>query len=420
MDNRSRIGNSGGVKLGACVLSSPRRRIGCGIAQRTRQPLPIRPTMSSRPRILLTNFHTFRGGGHRIFLEAMANSLVAEQAELAFATPESSLLYRQLKEQGHTVFPRTFPTKPKEGAAVPRAVTGLRRLIAEWRPDVVHVNGGPELALLAWGHPLGRRFSVVRTHHSVKGIKRDPYHWWLYHRVTSANVYVARQAMESSLAAGLAPRNVSVLANGVNLERFSPREPDEGLRASLGLKPEHLVVGTCAGMGPYKRVDVMLQAVGALAPAERERVRVLLLGDERAYRGLCDRHLPAEIRENVVYGGFHLDVRPYVALFNVGFLLSDRIETISYATREMLAMGVPVLSSTYGGLKENVHEGKTGWLVPPSRAEPVTEKLREFLETPRERLQEMGKAARADAVARFDERHQFEGYLDLYRRLLAS
>jgi len=373
--------------------------------------------MSSRPRILLTNFHTFRGGGHRIFLEAMADSLVADGAELAFATPESSLLYQRLKDAGHTVFAQNFPTKPREGRAVFRAMGSLRRLIREWCPDVVHVNGGPDLAVLAWSHPFGRRFRVLRTHHSVKGIKRDPYHHWLYHRVAQANVYVSRQAMESSLAAGLEPTRVSVLANGVNLDKFAPREPDGELRASLGLKPEHLVVGTCAGMGPYKRVDVMFQALARLEPAERARLRILLLGDEKAYEGLVQRHLDPELKENVIYGGFRLDVRPYVALFDVGFLLSDRIETISYATREMLAMGVPVLSSTYGGLKENILEGKTGWLVSPGEAEPVADRLRQILAMSRGDLAAIGRCAREDAVARFDERGQFEGYLELYREL---
>ncbi|MEM1060464.1 MAG: glycosyltransferase family 4 protein [Verrucomicrobiota bacterium] len=374
--------------------------------------------MSARPRILLTNFHTFRGGGHRIFLEAMAHSLVAERAELAFATPEGSLLSQTLKDAGKTVFDQSFPTKPREGRAIPKAMASLRRLVREWRPDIVHVNGGPDLAVLAWSHPWGRRFRVVRTHHSVKGIKRDPYHRWLYHRVAQANVYVSRQAMESSLAAGLEPGRVSVLANGVNLEKFAPREPDAALRESLGLRPDHLVVGTCAGMGPYKRVDVMLEALRRLEPPERERIRVLLLGDERAYEGLVQRHVRPEIAANVVYGGFHLDVRPYVALFDVGFLLSDRIETISYATREMLAMGVPVLSSTYGGLRENVREGETGWLVPPGEVTPVVAWLRALLRLDPERRREMGRAARADAVARFDERAQFEGYWELYQSLL--
>ena len=59
----------------------------------------------------------------------------------------------------------------------------------------------------------------------------------------------------------------------------------------------------------------------------------------------------------VVFTGLLRDVRPLLAAMDVGFVLSSRLETISFACREMMAAGRPVIVSDTGGLAENVTEG---------------------------------------------------------------
>ena len=76
--------------------------------------------------------------------------------------------------------------------------------------------------------------------------------------------------------------------------------------------------------------------------------------------------------------------------------LSSRLETISFACREMMAMGLPVVVSDVGGLPENVEDGVDGWVVPACAPTAVSEVLREALREP-EALEVMGEAARQGA-----------------------
>ena len=63
------------------------------------------------------------------------------------------------------------------------------------------------------------------------------------------------------------------------------------------------------------------------------------------------------------------------------FVLSSRLETISFACREMMAMGLPVVVSDVGGLPENVEDGVDGWVVPACVPAAVSEVLREAART---------------------------------------
>ncbi|WZB74320.1 glycosyltransferase [Achromobacter insuavis] len=85
---------------------------------------------------------------------------------------------------------------------------------------------------------------------------------------------------------------------------------------------------------------------------------------------------------------------------DVGFVLSSRLETISFACREMMAAGKPVIVSDTGGLAENVTEGGNGWIVPVSAPPRVAETLAEILEN-RILLDWMAAAARRRAVRDF-------------------
>ena len=105
--------------------------------------------------------------------------------------------------------------------------------------------------------------------------------------------------------------------------------------------------GSCAGTGRYKRVDTIIDAASAVKKREAAgKFRILVLGDAPSGRKL--RKLAAE-RGSRRIRLFFLAVLhtttsfPLISLFDAAFVLSDSIETISFAAREMMAMGKPLI-----------------------------------------------------------------------------
>ena len=62
----------------------------------------------------------------------------------------------------------------------------------------------------------------------------------------------------------------------------------------------------------------------------------------------------------------------------MGFVLSVGVETISFACREMMAMGKPVLVSDYAGLSENIDNNQDGWIVQKRSINQILEFLQKI------------------------------------------
>ena len=107
------------------------------------------------------------------------------------------------------------------------------------------------------------------------------------------------------------------------------------------------------------------------------------------------------MQDRVIFVGLLDDVRPFLAALDPGFVLSSRVETISFACREMMAMGLPVVVTDVAGLPENVEDGVDGWIVPACAPAAVSEVLREALREPEALAVAMRPRARARALAEF-------------------
>lgn len=375
---------------------------------------------ASPPRVLLTNFHPHGGGGHVTFIRAVLESHLGREFQFGVASPPDSRALAVARELGVPAFPCWFPGNIKEIPDVIRAMGVFRRVCGEFAPAIVHCNGGRDHSIVAWRRWWDKSGeAIVRTHHAIRQIPDTPYHRWLYDEATALHTYVSHSARNLSSVGRrtLRPTNYAVVENGVDLERFAPRPPDPELAARLGRREGEVVFGSCAGLGGYKRVDLMLRAAARLQG--RYPFRVVALGGEDGGRRYTALARELGVGERFVYGGFHQDVRPWCSLFDVGFILSDAIETISFAAREMLATGIPLISSTYAGLVENVEEGYNGLLVRPGRVEDVEGAMVAFLEMSPQRRREMGRNARAKAERSFDRGRHLARLGAVYRSVLS-
>jgi len=370
-------------------------------------------------KILVTNFHPGEGGGHDTYIRSLC-LLDSPHVSVTVAAPPTSHLYQSLVAEGYEkVFACDFPAKlQKEPASVIANMNLFRRIVRRVQPDIVHANGGADLFIDLWSHPLGRRYKVIRTHHAIKTLRNDVYHRWIYKRCISANIYVSETAMACAQSGGITPDNSVVMANGVDLVRYTPQPRNEELRASLGIAPGCVCFGSNAGLSYYKRVDVLIKAASMLK-GDRDRFHIVVVGDPR--RG---EELEALAKEcgltNFTYAGLYRDVRPFVAMLDVGFILSDSIETASYGAREMLAMGKPLISSTFSGLVENVVDGANGFLATPGSVEETARAMKRFLEMPESELAMFSRKARIHAETRFDLNRQLEDHLDVYEKVAAG
>lgn len=355
-------------------------------------------------KILYTNFHDGNGGGHVTYIMNLLRGLVAEHT-LTVACPASSRLYRLAAEiQGVKVVPMVFTTRPSSWLG---ARARLRALLVRERFDIVHVNGSADhkqvmLALLG----MRRRPFVVFTKHNDHPLKslghRLRAHLATDH-VIAVSDYIHRQVMGSVYR----HRGVTTIRHGVDTAFFSPVTSEEkGLfRAqyfgeNFGETPaDKIVLGSAGGTDLDKGWLDLVFALASLPEPLRTRFHLVVAGDPPKPEMLAQVS-KLGLLPQVSFPGLLDDVRPLLAACDAGFVLSYQ-EALSFACRELMSLGLPVLVTRVGGLPENLIDGEHGWIVEARDVTGIAEVLRKIANQP-DLLRQLGRAARAHAQQWFN------------------
>jgi len=360
------------------------------------------PNRLHEMKLLFTNFHAGDGGGHTTYIIGLARGLAPRHAVFVAAPPGSRLHREAGTIDGVTVIDQPFPNGFRRLAERRRGRRHLVDAMRRERFDIVHVNGSADHRLaMSARRASGTRPPIVLTKHNSKPMT-GPGHWWRSRFGTDAVIAVCEYVRRQVMASPYARCRVATVFNGVDIDRFAPQAADPAQRAAW-LAPDSavppLLIGSNAGTARYKGWMDLLEALASLDAADRESFRVVLAGGTPGKEDI-DRVASLGIAWQVHFTGRLGDVRPMVAALDAGFVMSWDVETISFACREMMAMGKPVLVSDYAGLPENIVPGDDGWVVKARDREAIAGALRALLRQ-REALPGMGEAARRHAIADF-------------------
>ncbi len=219
-----------------------------------------------------------------------------------------------------------------------------------------------------------------------------------------------------------APEKLELIGNGIDISAFDPAlysaEARAEKRRSLGLTPEHLVVGMVARLVTEKGYREMFQAAREIK-AREPRARFVFIGQFEPDKP--DAIEADALRENGIddvaqFLGHRNDVPELLSTMDVLTLPSYR-EGFPRSVMEGAAMGMPTVVTDIRGCRQTVEDGVTGIVIPAKDASALARALLSLLADPVKRA-EMGKAGREKALREFDERVVFERILRRYRTLL--
>ena len=257
-----------------------------------------------------------------------------------------------------------------------RAVEMLAAHLVATCPDIVHNHMyraeivGTRAALVA-GERLGRRPYVVTTVHSSR-IRTTEDRSTVRALTPSMDRLIAvSQSIVRKIAderGGLAP--VSLIYNGVDLDRYEHQEPCCTLREEYGMAPNAQIVGVVARLEPEKGHPTLLEAWPAVLRSCPEAY-LLIVGEGSRRDQLEHQAKDLRIGHRVVFTGRRDDVPAVTAALDVAVLPSYR-EAQGLTILEAMALTRPVVASNVGGIPEMIQDGVTGLLVPPHDADALT------------------------------------------------
>jgi glycosyltransferase involved in cell wall biosynthesis len=247
----------------------------------------------------------------------------------------------------------------------------------------------------------------MRTEHSTR-VYDDPSCWpfsrWSLARADAAVAISEHVRAVALKRAPWAAAKMRVIPNGVDVERFAPREEAKSDAFTF------ILVGR---FEPRKGVDLALEA---LATAPGARLDILGVG---ALRATLEAQAQAlGVTDRVRFLGYVPDARPLLARTHAA-LCSSRSEGQGIALLEAMAMGLPVVGFAVGGVPEIVVDGTTGMLCTAGDVAALAATMRAAMAAP-SRLAAMGDAARRRVVERFSVKTMRDGYAAVYDDLRPS
>ncbi|HXE72544.1 MAG TPA: glycosyltransferase family 4 protein [Candidatus Nitrosotenuis sp.] len=328
-----------------------------------------------------------------------------------------------LEETGARVLalPISRELRPLEDLA---SLLDLVYLIRRLRPDVVHTHtskAGFLGRLAAW---LCRVPLILHTIHELPENSTDsPWRKALYRaleqvaaRWATHLITVSEPNRRQILAAKICPeRKLTLIREGLALERYRPSTPAAEVRRRLGIPAQAPVVGTLARLEPAKGHVYLLEAFARVLEA-RPDAWLVCVGGGHLRPDLEARSRDMGLAGRVVFTGFVEDVVDLVASFDV-FALASLYEGLGVAILEAMALGRPTVCTAVGGVLDVVVDGETGYLVPPRDPEALARRILELLGDP-EKAAAMGAAGRRRVETEFREDEANRRMLGLYRHLL--
>ena len=342
----------------------------------------------------------WRGGQRQVWL--LARELARAGLEQVVITGKDSELASRLQSSGVSVRLASW-----QAGVDPRV---LLPVLSEVQPrrTILHAHDAHALTLAGFGASLTRA-PLVATRRVDFHLRRRGY-WHRADRVIAISEAVARVLIED----GVHPECITVVHSGISIDLVR-QAPRLNIRERLGLGRDTRIAANVAALVSHKDHATLIAA------AQRLVYRYPDLHWVVAGEGLLKDQLLAQIRslglaERVHLLG-HLDQPERLIVDADLFVMSSREEGLGTAVLDAMGLGIPIASTTAGGLPEMLERG-AGLLVPPRDPTALAEAVTRILDDPA-LARSLSLRAREE-VQRFTDSRMAEEVRQVYRSFAHS
>jgi N-acetyl-alpha-D-glucosaminyl L-malate synthase BshA len=223
---------------------------------------------------------------------------------------------------------------------------------------------------------------------------------------------VSRFLKEKTLTNYDIDKDIQVIPNFIDTKLFKP-DSDCSFRKKISAKGEKILVHT----SNFRQVKRVTDAIKIFDIVQKEIPSKLILVGDGPDRSECERLVrQLNLGDKVKFLGKQDGL---VEILNASdlFLIPSQSESFGLAALEAMACGIPVVSSSVGGLPELIKHNECGYIAEIGDIERMTKYVIELL-TNEKRYSIFSQNARERAVRKFDIDKVVPNYEEYYQKIL--
>ena len=360
----------------------------------------------SKKTLVFCNSTLAWGGGEKWHLDAACAMLERGYRVFLLCHPDGELFKKALKVTELEVRPlaigRLSFLNPLQGWQ-------LERFFRREEVFAVVMNLPQDMKCAAPAAKMAGVRHIIYRRGSALPVKNSFLNRYLYGQILTGlivNSLATRAATLQNNPALIAEERITVLPNGMDMERFDSGMQNTGVSLPAEDNPP-LVLGTAGRLNRQKAQYLFLH-LGKTLLEQGVNCRLVLAGTgelEEELRSLATR---LGLEKHVVFTGFLDDLSPFWQQIDI-FVLTSLWEGFGFVLLESMLARKPVVAFDTSNIPELVRHGDNGLLYPlpePLAAPdmtPMAGGIATLAGSPELRKQ-MGEAGRAFAVGHFDQK----------------
>lgn len=213
---------------------------------------------------------------------------------------------------------------------------------------------------------------------------------------------------------------IKVIHNGVDIKKFQPAADKRRIKAELGFNPDDIAIVSVGRLYARKGLFTLIESMPPVVKRfPNAKFIISGKGQSDEMQKLIAHATKLGVIGNIIFTGYYPDQKlPKLYQAADVFAFSTFYEHHPFAVLEALSTGLPVVTTTVGGIPETIQTGKNGFLVKPFDEKAFADRILYLLEHP-EFASEMGKAARKTVVEQLDWRIVVKDAMKVYDQALS-
>lgn len=346
--------------------------------------------------------------GYSTRMYGLTNALTKLGHKITIIVPRRNKNWREIEDDGNIRVIRIYPFKGIYGSL--NTIKKVNKLTNIRNYDIIHAHNPLKYGLCAYLGSFSQKLPFIyelhhptfyRVHPTIAHVNnKNNRIWELFEKFifykSDKIMVISNEIKDKLIKKGISADKISLLPNGVNIDKFSVTQKNELIQRKYNLHDKKVILflGT---FQPWEELDKLVK-VFAKIKERQNNVKLLLVGDGPDRKKIEKTIREYNLTKYVTITGFvpFSDVPKYYSVCDVFVMVRPDMpltqDTTPIKPFEAMAAGKVVISTDLKAMREIIEDGKTGFLVPHS-IDAIADKIIEVLNNP-QLQEEIGANAR--------------------------